>query len=154
MPPQWPEAGIMPSPMPSTVLQQGLQALRDGFLERITARCLAIEGILADAAENDEDTMSQEAARDAIHRHAHKTAGVAATFGFSLLGEKALAVEQLMSRTKAPPALVSRPPGNRGYSTKWKMRWTNAPSGPGHPQRKEASITGPSPQPLPQPGPR
>jgi HPt (histidine-containing phosphotransfer) domain-containing protein len=99
----------MPSPVPSNVLQQGLEALRDGFLERITARCLAIEGILADAAENDEDTMS-EAARDAIHRHAHKTAGVAATFGFSLLGEKALAVEQLMSRTKAPPPWsVARP---------------------------------------------
>jgi HPt (histidine-containing phosphotransfer) domain-containing protein len=99
----------MPAPMPSDRLQQGLQALRDGFLERITARCLAIEGILATAAESDEECMSQ-ADCDAIQRHAHKTAGVAATFGFSVLGDRALAVEQLMSRTDCMlPWSVARP---------------------------------------------
>jgi len=99
----------MAAPLPSHRLQQGLQALRDGFLERITARCLAIEGILADAAESDEACMSRTD-RDAIQRHAHKTAGVAATFGFETLGERAMAVEQLMSRADDPPPWsVARP---------------------------------------------
>jgi HPt (histidine-containing phosphotransfer) domain-containing protein len=96
-------------PMPSDSLQQGLQALRDGFLERVTARCLAIEGILAAAAECDQELVADDD-RDAIQQHAHKTAGVAATFGFSVLGDRALAVEQLMSRTDCMlPWSVARP---------------------------------------------
>lgn len=83
--------------------------MRDGFLERITARCLAIESILAAAAADDVELVS-EADRDAVQQHAHKTAGVAATFGFSVLGEKALAVEQMMARSKADlPWSVARP---------------------------------------------
>lgn len=90
-------------------LRQGLQVLRDGFLERVTTRCLAIEGILAEVEGSDEEFVA-EADREAILQHAHKTAGVAATFGFSVLGEKALAVEQLMARADdALPWSVVRP---------------------------------------------
>jgi HPt (histidine-containing phosphotransfer) domain-containing protein len=97
------------APMPSDRLQQGLQALRDGFLERITARCLAIESILAAVAEGDAELVT-DADRKSIQLHAHKTAGVAATFGFSVLGDKALMVEQIMSRTEADlPWSVVRP---------------------------------------------
>jgi HPt (histidine-containing phosphotransfer) domain-containing protein len=99
----------MVEPVPSERLQQGLQALREGFLERITARCLAIESILAAVEKNDTEYVA-EADRAAIQQHAHKTAGVAGTFGFATLGEKALAVEQLMTRTRPPiPWSVARP---------------------------------------------
>src|SRR6056297_446047 len=82
-------------------LREGLQALRDG--------CLAIEGILAELDNSDEGFVA-EADREAIQQHAHKTAGVAATFGFSVLGEKALAVEQLMARADGTlPWSVARP---------------------------------------------
>jgi HPt (histidine-containing phosphotransfer) domain-containing protein len=91
----------MAAPMPSDRLQQGLQALREGFLERVTARCLEIESILVAVVEDDSEYVA-DADRNAILQHAHKTAGVAGTFGFSTLGEKALAVEQLMSRTSSP----------------------------------------------------
>lgn len=95
--------------MPSDRLQQGLQALREGFLERITARCLAIESILVEAAESDAELVA-DADREAIQQHAHKTAGVAATFGFSVLGDKALAVEKMMSRCDTDlPWSVVRP---------------------------------------------
>ncbi len=97
---QWPEGSGLSVLMPSDRLQQGLQALRDGFLERIIARCLAIECILAAAAESDAELVAGPD-RESIQQHAHKTAGVAATFGFFVLGDKALAVEQMMSRTNA-----------------------------------------------------
>jgi HPt (histidine-containing phosphotransfer) domain-containing protein len=94
-------------PMQSDRLQQGLQALRDGFLERVTARCLAIEAILVAAADADQELVAEDD-REAIQQHAHKTAGVAATFGFSVLGDRALAVEQMMSRvdTRLPWSVV------------------------------------------------
>jgi len=99
----------MPAHLPSDRLQQGLQDLRDGFLERITTRVLAMEAILAAAMEADEEFMS-DADRQAIQQHAHKTAGVAATFGLSVLGDKAFAVEGLVSRTEAAlPWSVARP---------------------------------------------
>lgn len=90
----------MSATLPSERLRQGLQGLRDGFLERVTARCLAIEAILAAAAETDAELVAV-ADRAAIRGHAHKTAGVAATFGFVELGERALSVEQLLSRPDA-----------------------------------------------------
>ena len=99
----------MSASMKGDRLREGLQALRDGFLERVTTRCLAIEGILAELDHSDEGFVA-EADREAIQQHAHKTAGVAATFGFSVLGEKALAVEQLMARADGTlPWSVARP---------------------------------------------
>ncbi|WP_262876227.1 Hpt domain-containing protein [Roseicyclus sediminis] len=87
-------------------MQAGLADLRTGFLDRVADRCLEIEGIMA-AAEGDELTTSE---RETVALHAHKTAGVAATFGFSRLGERALDVERLMTQTgDAPSWEVVRP---------------------------------------------
>jgi HPt (histidine-containing phosphotransfer) domain-containing protein len=74
-------------------MKAGLEDLRAGFLERVADRCLAIEGIVASA----EGPRPTEAERRAIAHSAHKTAGVAATFGYGALGARALEVERLMS---------------------------------------------------------
>jgi hypothetical protein len=52
--------GRVSMPMQSDRLQQGLQALRDGFLERVTARCLAIEAILVAAADADQELVAED----------------------------------------------------------------------------------------------
>jgi GGDEF domain-containing protein len=108
---RWPRV----DPMQSDRLQQGLQALRDGFPRAVTARCLAIEAYpRGRSCRVRSRNYVAEADREAIQQHAHKTAGVAATFGFSVLGEKALAVEQLMSRADGTAAMVRRTPRDRG----------------------------------------
>ncbi|MGP1357946.1 Hpt domain-containing protein [Roseicyclus sp.] len=71
----------------------GIEDLRAGFLERVADRCLMIEGIIASA----ESARPTEDERKAIAQCAHKTAGVAATFGYGALGARALEVERMMS---------------------------------------------------------
>jgi HPt (histidine-containing phosphotransfer) domain-containing protein len=74
-------------------MQSGIEELRAGFLDRIADRCMAIECIIAGA----EGIVPTEEERDEISRHAHKTVGVAATFGYAALGARAMEVERLMS---------------------------------------------------------
>jgi HPt (histidine-containing phosphotransfer) domain-containing protein len=71
----------------------GIEDLRAGFLERVADRCLMIEGIVASA----KTSCPTEDERKAIAQCAHKTAGVAATFGYGALGARALEVERMMS---------------------------------------------------------
>lgn len=92
----------MSATAPSSRLQAGLKELRAGFLDRVTARCLAIEAIVA-GAPDDADAVLSEAERKLIREQAHKTAGVAATFGFADLGAQASAVEELMSVVDPAP---------------------------------------------------
>ncbi len=86
-------------------MRAGLEDLRAGFVERVGERCLAIENILAQA-EGDRPT---EAERHEIERHAHKTVGVAATFGYAALGARALEVERLLGPGRNPTWKAARP---------------------------------------------
>ncbi|MDG4649226.1 Hpt domain-containing protein [Roseibacterium sp. SDUM158017] len=86
-------------------MKAGLEDLRAGFLERVADRCMTIECILAGA----ESICPTEAERAEIAQHAHKTVGVAATFGYAALGARALEVERLMSPGRTPSWDASRP---------------------------------------------
>jgi HPt (histidine-containing phosphotransfer) domain-containing protein len=86
------------SDMPRQVAD-GLAKLREGFLDRVAERCMAIDAILSAAADG---TPSDED-RHVIGHHAHKTAGVAATFGYPRLGALALATEQAVRGADAKP---------------------------------------------------
>ena len=76
-------------------VRNGLAQLREGFLDRVAERCMAIDAIVS--AETGSDMA--EANRRIIAHHAHKTAGVAATFGFPRLGALALETEAAMTGT-------------------------------------------------------
>lgn len=83
--------------MTENALQAGLAGLRDGFLDRIAQRCMAIDAIVEGAGAG---PMSLADRRQIAH-HAHKTAGVAATFGFDDLGGSAGRVERLLTASDA-----------------------------------------------------
>ena len=86
-------------------VRQAKQAIRRARRENPEARII----VTGCAAQTDAELVAQPE-RDAIQQHAHKTAGVAATFGFAILGQKALSVEQLMSHTQDElPWSVARP---------------------------------------------
>ncbi len=80
-------------------LKAGIHDLRAGFLDRVAERCMDIESILAEAQDRG---LTAEDCRAIVH-HAHKTTGVASTFGYSELGERARAVESLLSGLDGPP---------------------------------------------------
>jgi HPt (histidine-containing phosphotransfer) domain-containing protein len=80
-------------------LKAGLHELRGGFLDRVAERCLEIEAIIATAAIGG---LGEEDCRLIAH-HAHKTCGVAATFGYAELGERAQAVETMLTGLSGPP---------------------------------------------------
>lgn len=81
--------------MTENAVQAGIEQLREGFLTRIAERCMAIDAIVEGA----ELGPVSHADRRQIAHHAHKTAGVAATFGFHDLGGSAFLVEQLLTST-------------------------------------------------------
>lgn len=83
--------------MNSHALQAGIEALRGGFLTRVAERVMAIDAIV----ERSGTGMMSDAERGQIAQHAHKTAGVAATFGFFDLGGAASVVEELLTRSDA-----------------------------------------------------
>jgi HPt (histidine-containing phosphotransfer) domain-containing protein len=87
-------------------MQASIEQLRKGFLDRVADRCMAIECILAEAS----DTRPTEAERLEIAQHAHKTVGVAATFGYAALGTRALEVERLMSAQGPVPSWAAARP--------------------------------------------
>lgn len=94
--------------MPTSVFnppQIDLEGLRGKFLDRITERCLAIECIVVGA----EGTHPTEVERAQIAHYAHKTVGVAATFGYGTLGERARDVERIMSPNDVPDWSTARP---------------------------------------------
>lgn len=72
--------------------------IRKGFLERLNARLLEIDTLLALL---DKKGLTSEL-QDAIAQHAHKTAGVAPSFGFYRLGELARRVESAWSKELQP----------------------------------------------------
>lgn len=81
--------------MTEHAFQAGIEQLRDGFLTRIAQRLMAIDAIVEGAGPG---PVSHSDRRQIAH-HAHKTAGVAATFGFEDLGGSAGLVERLMTST-------------------------------------------------------
>lgn len=80
-------------------LKAGIHDLRAGFLDRVAQRCLEIESVVSEAEKHG---LSAEDCRLIVH-HAHKTTGVASTFGYAELGERARAVESLLSGLDGPP---------------------------------------------------
>lgn len=83
----------------SVRIRAGLHDLRGGFLDRVAQRCLEIEAILATAGTG---KPSPGECRVIVH-HAHKTSGVAATFGYPELGDRAQQVEGLFNGLDGPP---------------------------------------------------
>ncbi|MCU4654303.1 Hpt domain-containing protein [Roseibacterium sp. SDUM158016] len=71
----------------------GIAKLRDGFLDRVAERVITIDAILAAASG---PTIPEADVRTIVH-HTHKTAGVAATFGFAELGARASEVERILT---------------------------------------------------------
>ena len=83
--------------MNSHALQAGIDALRDGFLTRVAERVMANYAIV----ERGGFGPMSPADRTQIAEYAHKTAGVAATFGFFDLGGAASVVEEFLTRSDA-----------------------------------------------------
>lgn len=72
-------------------VQKKLADLKAGFVDRLMERCLEVDTLLQLI---DRDGVTQRI-REEIAQRAHKTAGVAKTFGFPELGDQARRVEQM-----------------------------------------------------------
>lgn len=94
-------ATAMDSSSTAAQVDRNLRELRDGFLERLSERCLEIETLLQMIARDG----ALDHLRVEIAQRAHKTAGVAPTFGFEQLGALAGTVEALWTSNFRPEAI-------------------------------------------------
>ncbi|MBF9042895.1 hypothetical protein HKCCE4037_06130 [Rhodobacterales bacterium HKCCE4037] len=78
-----------------------MAVLKAGFLDRLMERCLQIETLMQQI---ERDGATDHLRGEIAHR-AHKTAGVAQTFGYADLGLKAQEVERMWGRDFSPDRL-------------------------------------------------